>query len=325
MVGARRGSPIRRSCTTAPAVPHGRAPASCRAARPASRAARACVASSDDPIAGGRHKVWGSRRCGSCRRRPPSPRTCRRRLACLQPGPRPAARRARRLPRRRHRAVLVRRRVGQPCHARRRRSTPRATRVPAACPAVLFVCEDNGTGISVPTPRAGSPTRSGTSRTCAISSPMADLTTSGPLRPRSIMCRRTRHPAFLHLRTVRLWGTPAATRRSRTARRTRSRPIEARDPLLRNARSRWSSPARRRRTSCCALVDDTRERVMAAAEEAARRPRLETTAQVMAPLAPDHPSRVGRARSAPTTPDERRRRSAAGRARIGADADPGRT
>ena len=41
-----------------------------------------------------------------------------------------------------------------------------------------------------------------------------------------------------------------------------------------------------------AIVADTRDRVRRAAEEATRRPRLTTTAEVVAPLAPSHPERV---------------------------------
>ena len=55
------------------------------------------------------------------------------------------------------------------------------------------------------------------------------------------------------------------------------------------------------------LVRETRERVMAVAEEAARRPRLQTTEEVIAPMAPYHPEEVrARAVTAAATEEERR-------------------
>ena len=61
---------------------------------------------------------------------------------------------------------------------------------------------------------------------------------------------------------------------------------------------------RRARTMLRDLVRETRDRVLAVAEEAARRPRLQTTEEVVAPMAPDHPERVA-VRAA--DPDSRRR------------------
>jgi 2-oxoisovalerate dehydrogenase E1 component len=81
--------------------------------------------------------------------------------------------------------------------------------------------------------------------------------------------------------------------------------VEARDPLLANARrlveSGASTPDDLR-----VLVHETRERVMAVAEEAARHPRLQTTKEVTAPLAPSNPERVERrAREPLATAQER--------------------
>ena len=66
---------------------------------------------------------------------------------------------------------------------------------------------------------------------------------------------------------------------------------------------------------------ETRERVNAAAEEATTRPRLTTTAEVVAPLAPYHPDRVA-ARAATPTLDEEARRAAFGGALPEADTKP---
>ena len=73
---------------------------------------------------------------------------------------------------------------------------------------LLLLCEDNGTGISVPTPDGWVARdirqRSPTFATCW---PTASWTRSGT-RPATAIdhVRTTRQPAFLHLRTVRLWG-----------------------------------------------------------------------------------------------------------------------
>ncbi len=59
------------------------------------------------------------------------------------------------LARRRDRGVQLRRRLGEPRHRRRRHQRGAAGRVPGAAVPLLFVCEDNGIGISVQTPGLG--------------------------------------------------------------------------------------------------------------------------------------------------------------------------
>ena len=54
------------------------------------------------------------------------------------------------------------------------------------------------------------------------------------------------------------------------------------------------------------LVRETRERVMAVAEEAARRPQLQTTEEVVGPLAPYHPDRVRERSETPLATAEER-------------------
>jgi 2-oxoisovalerate dehydrogenase E1 component len=122
--------------------------------------------------------------------------------------------------------------------------------------------------------------------------------------------RGSRRPAFLHLRTVRLWGHAGSDAEHAYRSPAEIEAVEARDPLLRNAR-RLVETGAATRAVLLSLVRDTRERVMAAAEEATRRPRLATADEVVAPLAPYHPDRVssniGRAR-----PDEATRRELLG-------------
>ena len=103
--------------------------------------------------------------------------------------------------------------------------------------------------------------------------------------------RQHRRPAFLHLRTVRLWGHAGSDAEQGYRTVAEIEAVEARDPLLRNAR-RLVATGAAAPDMLRDLVRETRDRVMAVAEEAARRPRLQTTEEVVAPMAPYHPERV---------------------------------
>jgi 2-oxoisovalerate dehydrogenase E1 component len=253
----------------------------------------AIVASREDPIAQGRHKVWGSRPLWV----PPQTSTIASHLPKAM-GLAFSLARARRLgiePELPHDAIVV-------CsfgdasanHATALSAfnTARyAVRIGLPMP-ILFVCEDNGTGISVPTPSGW------IADTFAGQPHLAYFAADGEIdevwdaaRAAIRHVRGGRKPAFLHLRTVRLWGHAGSD--AEHAYRTQSEiaAAEAEDPLLRTARrlveTGAATPDRLR-----AMVADTRARVAAAAEEASRRPRLETTDEVVAPLAPHHPERV---------------------------------
>jgi len=162
-----------------------------------------------------------------------------------------------------------------------------------ALPApLLLVCEDNGWGISVPTPpgwvAAAYGSRPG----------LAYLTADGsdPVTARTTILdavdrvRTTRRPVFLHLRTVRYLGHAGSD--AEVAYR-RPRDIEADyagDPLLATARVLTAvgvAPAE---------ILDRYEAIRAAVDVAAERlrdaPRLGAAAEVMAPLAPRRPEPV---------------------------------
>ncbi|HWU87160.1 MAG TPA: transketolase C-terminal domain-containing protein, partial [Kofleriaceae bacterium] len=113
--------------------------------------------------------------------------------------------------------------------------------------------------------------------------------------------RTTRRPAFLHLRTVRLLGHAGSDVEQTYRSLAEIEADEAADPVLATARLLVSSGAR-----TVAEVrwqyEDLRARVAALADEAARRPRLASAAEVMAPLAPPDPAAIAgeAARPAPT-------------------------
>jgi 2-oxoisovalerate dehydrogenase E1 component len=271
------------------------------------------VASSEEPIAGGRHKVWGSRPLWI----PPQTSTIASHLPKAV-GLAFSLARARRLgvddglPS--DAIVLCSFGDASANHATALAAfnTARyAVRIGLPMP-ILFVCEDNGTGISVPTPQdwiADTFRNQPHLRYVAAGGELEQIWEATADAVHHV--RTARQPAFLHLRTVRLWGHAGSDAEHAYRSADEIAAIEARDPLLQNARflveRGAATPAELR-----ALVADTRERVMGAAEEATHRPRLETRAQVMAPLAPDHPARVAQHAAHPVLSREEREEALGG-------------
>ena len=160
------------------------------------------------------------------------------------------------------------------------------------CP-ILFVCEDNSIGISVKTPEgwieANFKNRPGLHYLAADG---LDLVDSYDRALAAVeYCRRTRSPVFLHLKVVRLMGhagTDAETE-YRTSHELES--IEARDPLLMSAETALESGLLTS-AELLARYEAARKRVQEASKKAAKRPKLTTAEEVMAPLAPYHPDKV---------------------------------
>lgn len=253
------------------------------------------VASSEDPIAQGRHKVWGSRALWV----PPQTSTIASHLPKAT-GLAFSLARARRmgvapeLPA----DALVLASFGDASanHATALAgiNTARyAARLGLPCP-VLFVCEDNGTGISVPTPSGWIAETFGSLahlRYVVAEGEIDEVWDTVAAVIEEVRHRRT--PAFLHLATVRLWGHAGSDAEHTYRDAAEIAATEARDPLIRIAR-RLVDLGAADPEDLRGIVRDTRERVGRAAEEAATRPRLATTAEVIAPMAPYHPDRVER-------------------------------
>ncbi|HET7520288.1 MAG TPA: thiamine pyrophosphate-dependent enzyme [Candidatus Limnocylindria bacterium] len=274
---------------------------------PAFDALLGVVASSEEPIAGGRHKVWGSRPLWI----PPQTSTIASHLPKAV-GLAFSLARARRLgvagelpP---DSIVLCSFGDASANHATALAAinTARyAVRIGLPMP-ILFVCEDNGTGISVPTPEGWIADTFGSQPHLRYVHAAGELDEVWEASAEAIRHVRTaRQPAFLHLRTVRLWGHAGSDAEHAYRSPDEIAAIEAEDPLLRNARrlveTGAASPA-----ELSELLSATRERVMAAAEEATHRARLETTAEVVAPMAPYHPARVAERASRPVLGAEER-------------------
>jgi 2-oxoisovalerate dehydrogenase E1 component len=164
---------------------------------------------------------------------------------------------------------------------------------------LLFVCEDNGIGISTKTPKgwieAGFRNRPGLRyfstdgldiyQTFAVAKEAADWV------------RARKKPAFLHLRTVRLYGHAGADMPTTYMAREEVEAEEANDPLLHSVRLLDMAGAMSP-DEALNVYTETRARVARVADEAVTRPRLTDAAGVMASLIP--PARPNAPTNGPT-------------------------
>jgi len=152
---------------------------------------------------------------------------------------------------------------------------------------LLFVCEDNGIGISVKTPKgwieASMAHRPGIRYFKADGLDIYE--TYAVAREAAAYVRSRRKPAFLHLRTVRLYGHAGADVPTAYLSRAEVEADEANDPLLHSARLLDVAGALAPEEAL-SLYEETCARVEARSQEAVARPRLETAGDVMASLIP---------------------------------------
>lgn len=158
---------------------------------------------------------------------------------------------------------------------------------------VLFVCEDNGIGISVKTPEGwvGRNFRDRADLDYFHADGLDLANGYGQVQAAVEHCRRTRRPTFLHLRTTRIMGHAGTDFEIEWRSIEELCAVEATDPLLRSAAIALESGLMSK-DEILALYEDTRKKCFAAAEDADRRPRLTGLADVMAPLAPYTPAKV---------------------------------
>ena len=181
---------------------------------------------------------------------------------------------------------------------------------------VLFVCEDNGIGISVRTPD-GWVARNFAQRPDLdyFYADGLDLANGYADVQRAVEhCRRTRRPTFLHLRTTRIMGHAGTDFEIEWRSIDELCAVEATDPLLRSAAIALESGLMSK-DEVLALYEDTRRKCFDAADDADRRPRLSTLEEVMAPLAPYTPDAV-RAEAARADYAERRQQAFGGEAKL---------
>lgn len=252
------------------------------------------AASGDDPVAGGRHKVWG----GAALWVPPQTSTIASHLPKAV-GAALSLHRARRLgvepPIAGDSIVLCSFGDATVNHAVAQTAFNTAAlaahqRLPAP---ILFVCEDNGIGISVDTPAGW--IEQTFSRRHGLQYFQADgldlIAAYQGCLPAVETCRRQRVPVFLHVRTVRLLGHAGSDAETEYHTFEEIEAAEAKDPLLASAellmREGILSAA-----DILQMYEGIRTRVRTAAADAAKRPKLSTAAEVMATLAPHHPEQV---------------------------------
>ncbi|HEY6688276.1 MAG TPA: thiamine pyrophosphate-dependent enzyme [Propionibacteriaceae bacterium] len=160
---------------------------------------------------------------------------------------------------------------------------------------ILFVCEDNGCGISVPTPdgwiEAAYGSRPGLTYLDADGSYPA---AAWPVIMKSVdVVREQRRPVFLHLQTVR-FGGHAGSDAEISYRKPRDIEADyARDPLLATASGLRALGASAAEILAC--YDGIRHEIAYEAGRLKHKPRLRSAAEVMAPIAPRHPARVAEA------------------------------
>ena len=252
------------------------------------------AASADDPASGGRHKVWGSKPLWVL----PQTSTI-----------------ASHLPKALGTAVAIEqaRRIGHTLpipadsiaicsfgDASSNHATAQTAFNAAAWTAyqklpapVLFVCEDNGIGISVKTPGGWIAANFANRRDLDyFYADGLDLATGyAQVRHAVEHCRNARRPTFLHLRTTRIMGHAGTDFEIEWRPVEELVAVEASDPLLRSAAIGLESGLFTKE-SLIAKYEDVRAKCFAAADEADRRAKIETLAEVVRPLAPYTPAAV---------------------------------
>ena len=252
------------------------------------------AASAEDPISGGRHKVWGSKPLWVL----PQTSTI-----------------ASHLPKALGTAIAIEqaRRIGHAlpipddsiaicsfgdassnhASAQTAFNTAQWTAYQKLPAPVLYVCEDNGIGISVKTPGGwianAFKDRHGLDYFYADGLDIAQG--YGQVQAAVEHCRRTRRPTFLHLRTTRIMGHAGTDFEIEWRSFEELMAVEASDPLLRSAEIALQSGLMSR-DEVLAKYEAMRQRCFAAADEADRKPKLTDLAEVMRPLAPYTPDKV---------------------------------
>ncbi|MDE3073569.1 MAG: MFS transporter, partial [Pseudomonadota bacterium] len=158
---------------------------------------------------------------------------------------------------------------------------------------VLFVCEDNGIGISVKTPAGWVASNfQHRSNLDYFFADGLDLAEGYAQVQRAVEhCRHTRRPTFLHLKTTRVMGHAGTDFEIEWRSVEELFAVECSDPLLRSAGIALASGLYAK-DELLNLYEATRKRCFAAAEDADARPRLTSLAEVIAPLAPYTPAAV---------------------------------
>jgi 2-oxoisovalerate dehydrogenase E1 component len=248
------------------------------------------AASKDDPISGGRHKVWGSKPLWVL----PQTSTIASHLPKAL-GTAIAVEQAKRIghdsPIPDDSIVICSFGDASSNHATAQTAfnTAQWTAYQKLPAPVLYVCEDNGIGISVKTPAGwiNNAFRSREGLDYFYADGLDIVEGYGQIQHAVNHCRQTRRPTFLHLRTTRIMGHAGTDFEIEWRSFEELMAVEATDPLLRSAAIALQSGLMGKQ-DVLDLYESTRRQCFAAAEEADKRPKLESLEEVIAPLAPFH-------------------------------------
>jgi 2-oxoisovalerate dehydrogenase E1 component len=171
---------------------------------------------------------------------------------------------------------------------------------------VLFVCEDNGLGISVPTPAGWIAAAYGNRPSLRYFSADGEDTAAcyDAALAAAEYVRRRRAPAFLHLRVVRFMAHAGSDAEISYRSSTAITADYARDPVLATARlvveAGLMSPAQ-----VLERYDAMSARVRELSDEVSSHPGLGSAEAVMAPLSPRHPDGVREEATRAGSPEQR--------------------
>ncbi|NJP89111.1 MFS transporter [Nonomuraea sp. FMUSA5-5] len=159
---------------------------------------------------------------------------------------------------------------------------------------LLFVCEDNGIGISVRTPKGWVEAAARRPGIEYIAADGCDLAAAYDAAVQAVQhVRERRAPVFLHLSTVRLMGHAGSDVESAYRTQREIRADLERDPLVRTAallvEAGLITP-----DELLKAYESDREHVLKIAEEAARSPRLSSAKEIMEPIAPRRPELIAK-------------------------------
>ena len=169
---------------------------------------------------------------------------------------------------------------------------------------LLLVCEDNGLGISVPSPAGWveGALRARSALRVEVAEGDDSVGVLATTQKLAQWVREQRRPAVLHLRTVRYLSHAGADLETAYRPAATIRADYARDPLL--ATGRWLvSAGAATGDELAADYLESRKEVRALALEAMRHPQLRTAEEVMRPLAPRTPSAVAAVTGAAPWPE----------------------
>lgn len=152
---------------------------------------------------------------------------------------------------------------------------------------LVFVCEDNGIGISVPTPKTWIASsvqhRPGINYLACDGLNIADVYAKA--REAEHIARTKKQPVFLHMRCVRLLGHAGSDVEIQYRTLTGIEQTEADDPLLHTARI-LVEQGFMTQEAILTLYEDNRALIEAKAMEAIREPRMGSAAEIMSSIVP---------------------------------------